>query len=66
VKLCMEEVPEIKELDEASLTIDPDWCTTKPMDDHFVCGICTNVVRAPQECQQCQKLLCTGCIKHWL
>jgi len=33
-----------------NFTIDPDDCTTPPFDEHFICQMCTYVVRNPQQC----------------
>ena len=32
--------------------------------DHFICSICSNVVKIPQECQSCENLLCKECIEN--
>lgn len=36
-------------------TINPD----------FICSICSNVVRDPQECTVCGTLFCSSCLKRW-
>ena len=41
----------------------------KPLIDdrlsHFVCQICSLIVRDPQECQNCNSLFCQDCLELW-
>lgn len=34
---------------------------TSKIDDHFVCKLCTNVVKNPIECENCENLICKDC-----
>ena len=56
--------------DEVSFTIDPSWYVLnsskeKNFDDTFICSICHLVVIDPIECEKCEKVYCSKCIKFW-
>jgi hypothetical protein len=34
----------------------------KPVPEHFICLICKNVVKDPQECLNCENLVCLNCL----
>jgi hypothetical protein len=43
-----------------------DRCV-KPLDNHFICYICSNVVSLDNwECSTCEKLTCRSCIELWV
>lgn len=37
-----------------------------PVNKHFLCIICSEVVIDPKQCGGCQKLFCTLCINNWI
>lgn len=37
----------------------------EPLDDGFICMMCTEVVCEPKACQNCARLFCTSCIGEW-
>ncbi len=38
----------------------------KPIDDFFICCICSNIAIDPVKCSHCEKLNCNSCIEDWL
>jgi len=55
-------------VNDSSISIDPAWYisdTGKPLEDTFICSICHLVVVEPSECEKCEKVFCTKCIKKW-
>jgi hypothetical protein len=46
--------------------IDPDQCLVPPIDEHFVCQVCTFIVQDPQQCGECETLNCAKCVASWL
>lgn len=34
--------------------------------NHFICVICTMIVRDAQECSSCQSIFCAPCIQPWI
>jgi hypothetical protein len=39
---------------------------TSPIDEHFFCGACRNIVDEPKKCSHCEILICDSCIKQLL
>ena len=37
----------------------------KKFDEHFICGICQNVIIDAEECSKCQNCFCQKCINKW-
>ena len=37
----------------------------QPLDQDFVCGLCSFVVCNPSECDICDKLSCKNCLQKW-
>ena len=35
------------------------------VDDKFICQVCTEIIREPQQCSDCQRMFCTGCMADW-
>ena len=59
---------------DLQIQIDPDtYCGTEEgkkddvtkFDEHFVCGICQNVVIDAEECAKCQNCFCRKCMNKW-
>ena len=46
--------------------VQPEQCTTQPVDSCFLCVICLCVVSDPIECNDCNQLGCSKCFKDWL
>ena len=36
------------------------------LNEYLNCLICTNVVEEPQQCSNCDRLFCRGCIEEWI
>lgn len=36
------------------------------IDENLNCAICSELVLEPKECEECQHLFCTNCIRDWL
>jgi hypothetical protein len=47
------------------LKLNEDQAIVQPLDQDFLCGLCSFVVCNPSECDKCDKLSCKNCLKKW-
>ena len=69
IRVCLPTLkPRYKRIDQLDLDNIPklkeEQCSDG-VDDTFVCLICTEVIRAPVMCTQCQRLFCADCMQSW-
>ena len=50
---------------QVDVSISPEQAVNPPIDQHFICIICHDVVWSPKECISCDSLFCQKCIEKW-
>ena len=52
----LSQLPKIRDLINKTTTL-------YPIDAHFLCGECDDVVLEPEKCAECERVFCKGCIE---
>jgi hypothetical protein len=65
IKKLLEKAVNLAKLDTDQLKLNEAQAIVQPLDQDFMCGLCSFVVCNPSECDKCDKLSCTNCLKKW-